>query len=92
MVSIEANKTVEINKRLIEVLLPQPEQKPMPTVKKGSNLPWLIIGGAIVAGGGVAAAVLLSGSGDDGLDDNGNGNEFDITPKTTSLTISLSLQ
>jgi len=93
MVSVEANKTVEINKRLIEVLPPQPEQKPMPTMKKGSNLPWLIIGGAIVAGGGVAAAVLLGGGGGDGdaSDDNGNGGTT-VIPQTASLTISLRLQ
>jgi len=34
----------------------------------------------------------LSGSGDDGLDDNGNGDEFDLIPQTASLTISLRLQ
>ena len=95
MVSVEANKTVEINKRLIEVLPPQPEQKPIPTVKKGSNLPWLIIGGAIVVGGGIAAAVLLSGSGDDNGNGNGNDNGNVIVngdEYTASLTISLRLQ
>ena len=92
MVSVEANKTLELNKRLIEVLPPQPQQKPIPTVKKGSNLPWLIIGGAIVAGGGIAAAVLLSGSGDDEFDDNGNGDGIYLIPQTAPLTISLRLQ
>lgn len=80
-VDVAAGKTAEISARLIP--LSRDGTRSIPTVKKGSKLKWYLLGGAVV-GGGVAAILLLGG-------DNGGGGGGDDTPKTTSLTISITV-
>ena len=86
-INIAAGKATPVDAQLIKVPPSQPEPQSIPSVKKGGNLKWYLLGGAVAIGGGVAAALFSGGSGlGDGGVDGGNGD----TPKT-SLTVSISV-